>query len=311
MGRGRTARMCGDTGFVTSAELRQLQVSGVDHGEFFWQGSARIHHLGNRVMAATLKALLTGPHDEYRSDTEYALNILAEYLVASEDALERVKVAASDQLNHEFSEIAGEDQLLIAASHYLEHVGKFGHEFLFRLRYSFVVQLYTVLESRAKALCRELNRRNPKLTLRVNDLRGGRYLEGVRIFLTKVHPVQITRWQEIENLRTIRNCLVHDNGSVLESQSKRRLQAIARSDCGVSTGDDGCLVIERQYCETALASVRGFFKEVFDACGFGSAYSFRRSGNLGVKVETAGGKPKLTLLSAKERKTLQGYSRRK
>jgi hypothetical protein len=215
-------------------------------------------------------------------------------------------VAASDQLNHELSEIAGEDQLLIAASHYLEHVGKFGHEFLFRLRYSFVVQLYTVLESRAKALCHELNQRNPKLTLRVDDLRGGRYLEGIRIFLTKVHPVQITRWQEIENLQTIRNCLVHANGSVLESQSKREhLQAIARSGCGVSIGDDGNLVIEPQYCEAALASVRGFFQEAFDACGFGSAYSFRRSGNLGVKIETCSGKPKFTLLSTKECKTLR------
>ena len=250
-------------------------------------------------MAATLQTLIPGHLDEHRSDTEYALNILEEYLVTSE-------VAASDQLNHDASEITGEDQILIAASHYLERVGKFGHEFLFRLRYSFVVQLYTVLESRAKALCDELNQRNPTLTLQVNDLRGGRHLDGIRIFLTKVYPVQITHWQEIEKLQTIRNCIAHANGFVTEVQGKREhLQEITRSGCGVSIGSDEHLVIERKYCEAALASVRGFFTEVFESCGFGSAYPFRRSGrNLGVKVETAGGKPRFTLLSAKEYETL-------
>jgi hypothetical protein len=257
--------------------------------------------MGHAVMAATLQTIQ--PFDKHRSDTEYALILLSEYLNALETALARAEATTSARLNREYStvNIIEEDHLFEAASRYLEHVGKFKHEFLPRLRYSFIVQLYVVFETRARALCNELNRREPNLVLRVDDLKGGQYFGGIRLFLTKVRPCRIKCWEGLDELRIVRNCIVHANGLVSEAdRGKESLRRIAKSKRGVTIDSEGYLAIERRYCETAFGSVRRFFKEAFDSCGFGVAYPLRGRHSLGVKIKVCSGKPKFSLMTPKQ-----------
>ena len=145
-----------------------------------------------------------------------------------------------------------------------------------QLRYSLIIQLYIALESRGKALCNEINKRNKQLLLTVGDLDGRGNLKGIRTFLSKVYRmpgITADQWTELDELRIIRNCLVHKNGEIdPQDKDAPRLKRIIAKNQGLRVGHDGYLRIERSYCDNALRSVIAFFDTVFEEAAFGVSF---------------------------------------
>lgn len=209
--------------------------------------------------------------DQHRSETDSCLRILKNYLEAVEKALGAFEPQVKKAINDKSETIPG--RFVEAANEKIQHIVRFTDEYPKQLRYSFIVQLYIALESRGKALCNEINKRNTQLLLTVSDLDGRGSFRGIQTFLTKVSPVRgvtAAQWSELDDLRVMRNCLVHKNGEI-DSQDKRLEQIIAKKQ-GVGVGYDGYLGIERSYCDKALQSVIAFFETVFEEMGFGVSF---------------------------------------
>ena len=218
------------------------------------------------------------PLDEHRSETDYSVRILRDYLDVVEKALETFEPQAKKVIDQKWEKISG--RFVEATNEKIQHITRFSDEYPKRLRYSFVIQLFIALESRGKALCNEINKRNKELLLRVGDLREGGTLKGIRTFLSKFYPVpDVTadQWKELDDLRVIRNCLVHKNGQIDPTDKDAgRLKQIIAEQQGIEVGYDGHLSIERSYCDKALRSVIAFFEVVFEKAGFGVSYFFGR-----------------------------------
>jgi len=158
---------------------------------------------------------LDDPVDEHRSETDSCLIILRDYLNTVEQALETFEPKAKKAIGEKWKKTRG--RFVEAANEEIQQIIRFSAEYPKQLRYSFIIQLYVALESRGKALCDEINKRNEQLLLTVRDLDGRGNLKGIQTFLSKVYPVPgITadQWQELHDLRVIRNCLIHKNGEI-------------------------------------------------------------------------------------------------
>jgi hypothetical protein len=187
----------------------------------------------------------------------------------------------------------------------IEHIVRFSEEYPKQLRYSFIIQLFVALESRGKALCNEVNNRNKELLLTVNDLQRGGNLRGIRTFLSKVYPIpDVTgdQWKHLDDLRVIRNCLVHKNGQIdpTDKDAARLQQIIAKKE-GIGVGYDGYLSIERSYCDKALRLVIEFFEIVFEKAGFGPSFFGRWPENVETHEHRAISKSREPSLEAKSR----------
>jgi hypothetical protein len=195
-----------------------------------------------------------------------------------EKALETFEPLAKKAIDQKWEKSRG--GFVEVTSEKIEHIIHFSEEYPKRLRYSFIIQLFIALESRGKALCNEINKRNKKLPVTVSDLQGGGTLRGIQTFLSKVYPVpDVThdQWKALDDLRVIRNCLVHKNGQVdPQDKDTNRLKQIIAKKQGIEVGRDGYLGIERSYCDKALQSVITFFEIVFEKAGFGASYYFGR-----------------------------------
>src|SRR5260370_36387007 len=194
------------------------------------------------------------PLDEHRSETDYSVRILRDYFDVIERALEAFEPQAKKAIDEKWEKIRG--SFVQATNEKIQHIVHFTDEYPKRLRYSFIIQLFIALESRGKALCNEIKNRHKELSLAVNDLRGGGTLTGIRTFLSKVYPVpDVTddQWKALDDLRVVRNCLVHKNGQIdpLDKDAARLNQMIAEKQ-GIDVGYDGYLVIARSSCYKSL-----------------------------------------------------------
>ncbi len=140
------------------------------------------------------------------------------------------------------------------------------------LRYSFIVSLFILVETRLKAMCDEISKRK-KLNLSVGDFRGSLF-ERTNKFFEKVvvAPTISTRsWEAIANLQKTRDCIVHAGGVVSESRDCDHIHRLIKNQIGLrlgsNLGERGLLVIERLFCDRILKSVQAAFTEIFEKTG--------------------------------------------
>ncbi len=93
-------------------------------------------------------------------------------------------------------------------------------EFVQRFRNSVIIQIFSFLEVELKKFCYYHAKTNNK-EFTIDDLKGGTELEKAKKYLKKCANIDITtdsaNWQFIENIRKLRNKMVHQN-SILETK---------------------------------------------------------------------------------------------
>jgi len=137
------------------------------------------------------------------------------------------------------------------------------------LRYSCFTLLYSLLETNLEHIC-DFVKSNKSLALAPRDL-AGKGIERSRIYLKKVANVEFpdstSEWNEIKNYNRIRNCIVHRQGILIDSEDSRKVEEYIGSKENLEVFNDGHLEkieIKQGFCEEATKVVLIFFKQLCD-----------------------------------------------
>lgn len=89
-------------------------------------------------------------------------------------------------------------------------------EFIQRFRKSIVIQIFSFLESELKSICNS-HAESTKSIYIVNDLKGYSDLDKIKKYLNNsmdIDLVKFDQWKFINNLRMVRNKIVHENSTI-------------------------------------------------------------------------------------------------
>jgi hypothetical protein len=215
--------------------------------------------------------------DIHKWETEFAFDSLAEYLDMIEGQYKNVRELEGNRISknppaglseEEYAEWQSEVQFLEA---------RYEKDFPSKIRYSFVILLYIVFETRLRAACDEISKRR-SLELRESDLKGAS-IERAKAFLKKVAKLPSGDqmiWQWLSDFQKVRDCIVHTNGRIEESRDKDRLNHLCNENVGLSS-EAGSLMIERHYCTKMLEIAKSYFRHLFDSAGFGKSLPVNQS----------------------------------
>jgi hypothetical protein len=207
----------------------------------------------------------------HRWETEFAFDSLADYLDIIEGQFESVRKLESNRIQQNPPAGLSEEEFAEYQSEIQFFEDRYERDFPSKIRYSFVVLLYIVLETRLRAVCDEISKRI-NLDLRERDLKGA-IMERAKAFLKKVAKLpngDPMVWQWMSDFQKVRDCIVHTNGRIEESKDKARIGKICNETEGLSSGA-GLLMIERHYCIKTLEMTKSYFKHIFDSAGFGKS----------------------------------------
>ena len=117
----------------------------------------------------------------------------------------------------EIYKIEDNDEFILALEN--EELGykgfRFDHEFPNRIRYSSIIQTYSMLEIYLKWLCEKLKKIND-FPIGISDLKGNSDLEKGKLYLTKIYNIDFNKlnpeWNFLNDMRKIRNQIIHNNG---------------------------------------------------------------------------------------------------
>jgi hypothetical protein len=198
-------------------------------------------------------------------DTQHAISALRHYLELMEQQMPIVRACgiASLEAERPLGNDEEEQSLFSNEVNYLEQL--FEEDLVPTMRYSFIVFLHTVLETRLCSFCVAMQRER-SLPLDLGEIRG-RGIEQARIYLTKLVGIAVgdfTEWAHLRTFQTVRNCIVHTYG-YLDSEDDRhkQLRKLASKQLGLSITHDGRIALDASFCQKHLAYIQSFFKRLF------------------------------------------------
>jgi hypothetical protein len=135
---------------------------------------------------------------------------------------------------------------------------------------SFIVSLYTTVETHLAQKCRRVQQEFG-YALSWKDLAGNGIAQSTS-YLTKVHGIAFStetspEWKQIQDIRRLRNCIVHNGGYLDENvEQYRQLQDYLRNEPTIEIDTvDNNIVLNKAYCDKAMAIVAGFFAAINSA----------------------------------------------
>jgi len=153
------------------------------------------------------------------------------------------------------------------------HYQYYEHEFPSRLRYSFIILLYMILETQLRATCDSL-KKEKDIELGLSDITGNDEIDRARKYIERVAGIKgldTAKWSEPRTLQKVRNCLVHANGEIKQFKrdgDRKHIEQYAGQRKGLTIDSWGFLSPAPAYCRNALSAVRELFRSIFEACGW-------------------------------------------
>lgn len=211
--------------------------------------------------------------DWFRSDTMWLIEKLGLYLDSMEAAIAASRM--DDRKRIDRLQINSQDDFDDRQEELYRHQLLFEKDFPSKLRYSFLVMLYIIFESRSKSLCKELNKRKIVEGKSYEKKGDESFTKALRRFFeaepSKLTFIKTKVWTELSDFNGIRSCVVHGNGDVNTwNQRPRVMQIIKKNKAnGLSLNEDGFIQIDVIYCRHILDVVKQFFHTVFEETHFG------------------------------------------
>ena len=132
------------------------------------------------------------------------------------------------------------------------------------LRSTTLIALYSLLEHRLFEIC-EILRKEDKLSLGPNDLKGAG-VEQARAFIQRAcgrsFPDQSAEWQTIQNVRKVRNCLVHNGGVVENGEKGDHTRKAIEALGGATLNEKGEIFIDEKLLNDFTECVLDFFRKL-------------------------------------------------
>ncbi len=199
------------------------------------------------------------------ADTLWEINVTKHFLDLTEAQMSNVMRQELESLQ---AALHAASVLVIIPEPYSKKLQRhemfYGEGIIPALRYSHVVLLHILIETRLRAFCRiiKAERKLPDLVL--NDFRGGP-MDQIQIYLTKLVGISISeipQWESLRNLQKIRDCIVHVYGVVGESRDEKLPSLISKTP-GLGIDDQGKLEIKIEYCAAQIEIIRECFDGLF------------------------------------------------
>lgn len=137
---------------------------------------------------------------------------------------------------------------------------RYDHDLRPAMRYSFVVLIHIVFETKIRDFCTRIQRDLNLPQIAVTDLRGSA-IDQSKLFLTRLAGIRaqdFPEWQQLRTLQKVRDCIVHAYGHIADSRDEVFLRELAAKSDGVSIDDDGRIAVSKGFCEKHLAAVQNF-----------------------------------------------------
>lgn len=216
--------------------------------------------------------------DAFITTTMVSFAKLGHYLNTMEWSLEELKRSGVEQIVRSFGidgrlESDGARQLLKS------HLETFDKDMTRSFRYSVVVSLYTLCESRARQFMGDFDKTYPgKPDFRdfANEKKNKKngfivnfrsWLEAAPTAVILEHP---RIWDRLDDFRIVRNCIAHANGDLsLPRDQKKLKEAVESSRGGAKIDSFGTLVLEASYAAEFVGLLSSFFCLLFSAVGYG------------------------------------------
>ncbi len=130
------------------------------------------------------------------------------------------------------------------------------------LRKSIIITCYSYLEKELFIIC-EIQKNAKSLPLDVKDLKGNG-IEQAKKYLNKVAGIDFSdnkTWEEIQNIRKIRNLIVHKDG-ILDDKDKIR-EYIEKRPSEISIEGNKIIFKNADYCRHVINIITDFHKEIY------------------------------------------------
>lgn len=135
-------------------------------------------------------------------------------------------------------------------------------EFTSLLFSSFVVSLFSYLETRMVNECRKSQQEDSEIRKSIDKLPGNNNIHKAKKYLVEELDTSFPFdndpvWKEIDYYNKIRNCIVHKEGRVVDKEMKKYLEG--RNDISLEKafGND-YLILTKNFCEKMLSDVVSF-----------------------------------------------------
>lgn len=205
-------------------------------------------------------------------DTQWALHVLSQYFETMDRQLQeaaRIENSALEsklRLAPQMEDWERQDLIQSHHEYYEKH-------FPTKLRYSFVLLVWSTVETQLKATCDRVAKQfRRKLTLA--DIHGDNTLSRCGRYLEKVACIEIadkTLWSEMQTFQKLRNAIIHANGLLKDLKSEGEhphFQQYFKRNLGLSLDPWGAVAIGPAYCRHVIDASEKLFHAIFEACNW-------------------------------------------
>jgi len=203
-------------------------------------------------------------------DTRHAISAIRKYLELMEAQMPLVQQAELDALEAERPDGGDEVEQSIHWSFVTHTENLFEEDLIPTMRYSFIVFLHTVFETRLRIFC-DLLRRERNFPIAVTDLRGSA-IEQPKDYLTKFAGIAVAdypEWNSLKNSQKIRDSIVHDHGFVRPKEERfKAVLQIVDSDPDLKLDDNHRICPGPGFCVRQLAKVESFLNHLMTDMGW-------------------------------------------
>ncbi|SRR6266568_1499824 len=210
-------------------------------------------------------------HIDFRPmDTLHALSVLRGYIDVVEPQMEEVLRCERIALDATAPEPADEVDIQLFRNEQQALEDFFERDLIPTMRYSVVVFIHIVFETRLRSFCAAMQReRNIRLAL--GDI-GGSAIEQARTYLSKLVGVAVgeyPEWSKLRSLQYVRDCIVHSYGYVdSDDDRSKHLRHLATQDIGLSISEDDRLLLSKSFCDQHVAHLSQLFNRLFAFAGW-------------------------------------------
>lgn len=196
------------------------------------------------------------------------LDELEEYLKITEEYLQKAKTDFEtwfDEKTKGFTPKERDEFYELYGADYWQYAETFPRI----LRNSFLISACSLLEYKMAIICEWL-KKDKQIPISWSDLRGDtpdqfkNYCKLARLEF----PFNDRLWQEINNYRRIRNCIVHNRGLIKEFQDKDKKGFISYlTKKGIISQDtnDQEIALTEQFCREVVKTIEVFLNKVIEA----------------------------------------------
>ena len=201
-------------------------------------------------------------------DTTHAISAIRKYLEIMEEQIPLIQNAEMSALEGSWPE--GDEEQSIHSSIIVYTENLFEEDLIPTMRYSSIVFLHTVFETRLRDLCNVLRRDN-KIPISLLDLKGSA-IDQAKSYLTKMANISVAtypEWSSIRSFQKIRNCVVHEFGFVEPKEEKSKdILKVIQSDPSLSLNHYNRIIPTSDFCKNQLKDVESFLLRLMGDMGW-------------------------------------------